>query len=115
VLERHVVGEVMVEHVRRVVPIDPTVVDAVRKRDEIPGEPVAADMGALPGRRLVQLLADRLPERTAVARAARVVLPVRADEEERLVDRLRGLEGIELAQLFVVVDLEAPEALAALP
>ena len=91
----------MVEDVPDIVAIDPPVVDAVRERDEVPGEPVAADVGALPRGGLVQLLADPLPQRAPVPRAAAVVLPVRADEKERLVERLGCFERVDPAQLLV--------------
>ena len=79
------------------------------EHDEVPGEPVAADMGALPRGGLVQLLADSLPQRAPVPRAAAVVLPVRADEKERLVERPGRFERVDPAQLLVFLELEAGE------
>ena len=96
-----------------VVAVDSPVVDAVRERDEIPGEPVAADVGALPGGRLVQLFADSLPERAPVPRAAAVVLSVRADEKERLVELLGGFERVDPAKLLVLLQLRGRQVVRA--
>ncbi len=106
-VERELPREMVVEDVPHVVAVDPTVVDAVGECDEIPGEPVAADVGALPRGRLVQLFADSLPERSPVPRAAAVVLSVRAHEKERLVELLGGFEGVDPAKLLVLLHFEA--------
>jgi hypothetical protein len=111
VLERQLPRQVVFEEIRNVLPTHSAVVDAVRKRDEISGEAVTADVRALPRRRLVQLLADRVPERTAVPSAAAVVLAVGAGEEQLVVDGLRALEGIEVPKIFVVRQVDSREAL----
>ena len=114
-LERQRPRQVVFEEVRDVLSVHSAVVDAVRKRDEIPGEAVTADVRALPRRRLIQVLAHGVPERTAVTGAAAVVLAVGAGEEQRMVDGLRALEGIELAKIFVGRDVESRETLVLLP
>jgi hypothetical protein len=106
VRERDPAGEILVNEGGNIVAVDPSVVDAVRQADGVGGEAVAADVSALPGRLRVELLAESLEERTAVARTARIVLPVRAGEEEWLVDLGRRRPGVEPAELLVVRDVE---------
>ena len=52
----------------------------------------------------LELVAQRLVERAAVARAARIVLAVRADEEERVVDLGAGSQ-VDAAQVLVGLEL----------
>src|SRR6185295_11848842 len=94
VRELDLAGEVVVEDVARLLALDAAVVDPLREADEVAGEPVAADVCHLPHGLLLDLLGKCLEERTSVARAARVVLAVRADEEE-LVDRVAGGREVE--------------------
>jgi hypothetical protein len=87
--------------------LDAPVVDPVGQCDEIAREAVAADMGRLPDPAVVDLLANRVVERPPVLGTAAVVLPVRADEEERMADRrARGLE-VESDQVVVPVEVDA--------
>ena len=69
--------------------LDAAVVDALGEDDEVAGEAVAADVRATARPSPSSTCSrERLVERPAVAGAAAVVLAVRADEEERMVDRL---------------------------
>ena len=111
VLELDRVLEVRVEHAARVLPLDASVVHAARETEEVAGEAVAADVRRLPNGLLLDLLGERLEERTAVAGAARVVLAVRADEKERALERLAGTREVERAQLLVRRERRAAQAL----
>jgi hypothetical protein len=86
----------------------------VRKAHEVAGEAIAADVGALPDRLLFELLRERLEQRASVPGAARVVLAVRADEEERLLDGLPGRGEVERAQIVVRLEGKAAELLLSL-
>jgi hypothetical protein len=86
----------------------------VRKAHEIAGEAVAPDVGALPDRLLLELLRERLEQRASVPGAAGVVLAVRADEEERLPDRVARGGQVERAQVVIRLEGEAAELLLAL-
>lgn len=108
VLERDAAREVLVEDPDRVLALDPAVVDAVREADEVAGEAIAADVRALPDGFLLELLRERFEQRPTVARAARVVLAVGADEKERLLDPLPRGREVEPPQ--VVVGLEGGAA-----
>ncbi len=79
-------GEVLVEDRARRLAVDPAVVEPLGQADEVPREAIAADVRRLPGPLRFELVTERLVERAAVPRAAGIVLPVGADEEERLVD-----------------------------
>ena len=108
----HAPGERGLDHGPGLRRLDPPVVDPVRERNEIARETVAADVGRLPDPALLDLLANGVPERTPVLGAAAVVLPVRADEEERMPDRRAcGLE-VEPDQVVVAVELEAAQLAA---
>jgi hypothetical protein len=105
-------GEVLLEHGQRVEPGDASVVDALGQADEVAREAVAAHVSRLPDPARVRRLAQTLVERPAVPSAARIALPVRAHDEQRVVERLagggaleRGLE-VELEQVLVGVELE---------
>ncbi len=111
VLELDRVLEVRVEHAARVRALDASVVHAARETEKVAGEAIAADVGRLPNGLLLDLLGERLEERTAVARAARVVLAVRADEKERALERLAGTREVERAQLLVRGERRAAQAL----
>jgi hypothetical protein len=89
--------------------IHPAVVDAVRQGDEVACEPVAADMGRLPHPFVVDELAHGVVERPAVDGAAAVVLAVRADEEEGVLDRGSGARHVELEQIVVALELDPPQ------
>jgi hypothetical protein len=107
-------GEVAVEDVDRVLALDPAVVDPVREADEIARKAIAADVRALPDGLLLELLRERFEQRAAVARAARVVLAVGADEKERLLQpRSRGRQ-VEPAQVVVGLEGRAAQLLLAL-
>ena len=86
--------------------LDAAVVDAVGERDEVAGEAVAADVSRLPCPPVLDLLADRLVERPAVPGAATVVLPVRADEKEGVLDRRACRFEVEPDQVVVTLELE---------
>jgi len=89
--------------------LDAPVVDPVGQHDEVAREAVAADVRRLPDPALLDLLADGVVEGPPVLGTAAVVLSVRADEEERMPDRLpRGLE-VEPDQVVMPVELEAAE------
>src|SRR5215210_8340358 len=83
------------------------VVDAVRHHDEVACKPVAADVGRLPDPFVLDLLAYGVVERPAELRAAAVVLAVRADEEERVVDRPPGRSEIDAEEVVVALELHA--------
>ena len=87
VLEGDAAAKVVVQDPAHGFPVDAPVVEALRQADEVAGEAIAADVGHLPGPVGVELVPERLVERAAVARAAGVVLAVRADEEERVSTR----------------------------
>ena len=78
------------EHRPRLRRLDAPVVDALGEDDEVAREAVAADVRRLPGPAVLDLLAHRVVERAAVLGAAAVVLAVRADEEERVIDGRAG-------------------------
>ena len=107
--------EVRVEHAARVLPFDAPVVHAARETEEVAGEAVTADVGRLPDGLLLDLLGERLEERPAEAGAARVVLAVRADEKERVLEGLAGTREVERAQLLVRRERRAAQALLSLP
>ncbi len=86
--------------------LDPAVVDTVRERDDVSGEPVAPDVRRLPRPALLDLLAQRFVDRTAVPGAAAVVLAVRADEEDRVLDECAGDPEVEPDQVVVAFELE---------
>ena len=114
VLEVDPAGEVLVEHGPGLAGPDAAEVEALRQEDDVAGEAVAADVGGLPDPVLVGLLGERLVERAAVARAAAVVLAVRADEQQRVAERLAGRGQVEPEQVLVAVELGAEERAAAL-
>jgi hypothetical protein len=62
----------------------------------------------------IELVAERVVERPPVAGAARVVLAVRADEEEWVPDAgaCLGVEQVEAAQVLVRLELESTQSLA---
>ena len=84
--------------------VDAPVVEPFRQADEVAREPVASDVRDLPDPVGRELVAQRLVERPPVARAARIVLAVRADEEERMFDR-RACEEVEPAEVLVGLEL----------
>ena len=79
--------EVGVEQRIEIVVVDAPVVEALREDDDVPREAVAADVGRLPDPGGVDLALEGVVERTPVLRTAAVALPVRADDEERMLDR----------------------------
>ena len=89
--------------------LDAAVVDAVGEHNEVAGEAVAADVRRLPGPAVLHLLADGVVERPAELGAAAVVLAVRADEEERMVDRAAGRREVKPDQVVVTLELDAAE------
>ena len=89
--------------------LDAPVVDAVVEDDDVAGETVAADVRRLPHPAVLDLLAHRVVERPAELGAAAVVLAVRADEEERMVDRAAGRREVEPDQIVVTLELDAAE------
>jgi hypothetical protein len=106
----------LVEDGDRVATVGAAVVKAVGQADEVAGEAIAADVCGLPDPPRVELVAQHLVQRSSVAGAARVVLTVRADKEEGMVERDAGalVEKVELAQVLVTRQLEAPKALDSL-
>ena len=104
----------------RVAGADAPVVEAVREHDDVAGEAVAADVRRLPDAARVGLVPQRVVERPPVQRAAAVALAVRADEEERPLDRAcrerrrrRAPPRSRVEQVVVVLDLELEEPLLA--
>ena len=91
---------------------DAAVVEPMRKHDDVAREPVAADVARLPDAVEPGALAEGVVERASVSRAAAVALPVRADEEERPLDRRAGRAGcecgreVEATQILLMLDLE---------
>jgi hypothetical protein len=63
----------------------------------------------LPGPAVVDLLAHRVVQRPAELGAAAVVLAVRADEEERVVDRAARSREVESDQIVVMLELDGAE------
>jgi hypothetical protein len=94
--------------------LDATVVDAVGEHDEVAGEAVAADVRHLPDPFVLDLLAHRVVERTAELGATAVVLAVRADEEQRVLDRISGARELDAEKLVVPLEFEAPHGAARL-
>ena len=64
------------------------IVDPVREAQQVPGESIAADMGALPGL-LARRLSGRVKHRQAELRAALVMVAVCAYEKHRVRRPLR--------------------------
>src|SRR5581483_4602543 len=81
-------GPVLVEDRPRVGRVDASEVEALRQADDVPRETVAADVAALPHPVRVGLIGQGLVDGPTVARAAAVVLAVRAGQEQRMPDRL---------------------------
>jgi hypothetical protein len=102
-------AERRLEHGERVAGLDAAVVDAVRERDEVAREPVAADVRGLPHPLRLDELAHRVVERPPAARAAAVVLAVRADEEERMADGVARRLEVEVEQVLVAVEPQPAE------
>src|SRR5438067_1653803 len=86
--------QVLVEDGPRLGRAHATVIEALRKADQVPGKAIAADVADLPEPAVLDLLAQRLVKRPAVACTAAVVLAVRTDEQERMRHRLTG--GLEV-------------------
>jgi hypothetical protein len=106
VVEEDLPAEVLVEDRARCFAVDPAVVEALRQADEVPCETVAADVRRLPGPLRLQLVTQRLVEGAAIPCAAGIVLAVRADEEERMVDFGAGSQ-VDAAEVFVALELGA--------
>jgi hypothetical protein len=106
VLQVHPPIERGLDHRQRLARIHAAVVDAVRQGDEVAREPVAADVGRLPHPLVLDELTHRVVERTAVDGTAAVVLAVRADQEERMLDRRSGARHVELEQVVVAFELD---------
>ena len=94
--------------------VDAPVVEALRQTDEVSREAIAADVRHLPGPLGVELVPQSLVQRPSVAGAARIVLAVRADEEERVPGRAARPQ-VDAAEILVGLELEARQALLALP
>jgi hypothetical protein len=95
------------DHRERVARVDAAVIDAVRQRHEVAGEAIAADVGRLPDPLLVDELAHRVVERTPIDGAAAVVLAMRADQEERVLDGRARIGERQLEQVVVPLELDA--------
>ena len=103
--------EVFVHDRRNVVAVDAAVVDPLGQADQVPREPVAADVRRLPGRLLVELLAEPFEERAPVPRAAGIVLSVGAGKEEWLLDRGCIGPGFDPTEVVVVLELQPAQTL----
>ena len=114
VLEQHASREVLVQHGAGGLPVDASVVEALRQADEVSREAIAADVRHLPGPVGLELVPQRLVQRPAKTGAARIVLAVRADEKERL-RRGAARAQIDAAEILVRLELEARQALLAGP
>ena len=95
-------------------------VEAVRQRDDVAGEAVAADVGGLPDLGAGRRAAEGVVERPALRGAAPVALAVRADDEERLLERDAGTavtfergDQVDLAEVVVVLDVQSEEPFVA--
>src|SRR4029079_913886 len=106
VAEGEAACEVLVEDRAGVLAVEAAVVDALRQADEVACETVASDVRDLPGPVRIELVPERFVQRSAVAGAARVVLAVGADEEERVAGGVAG-EEVEPAQVVVGLELGA--------
>ena len=89
--------------------LDPAVVAAFREHDEVSREAVATDVCRLPDPLIVDLLGHGVVERPAVPGATAVVLAVRADEEEWVLDPRACAVEIHADQVIVPLQLEPPE------
>ncbi len=105
---------------RDVARLDAAVERPVREHDDVAGEAVAADVGRLPDLAGRSGRAERVVQRAPVARAAAVALAVRADDEERVRDRLerRVAAGerageVDAVEVVLVLDLEPEQPLLA--
>src|SRR6185312_9717144 len=99
-------GQMLVEEQPGLLRPDATVIKPLGEDDDVSGEAVAADVRHLPDPALVGLVDEDVVERPPVPRAARVVLAVRADEEQRMLEGITELV-IEVEKLLVTGDLEA--------
>jgi hypothetical protein len=102
----HATRERRLDHEPRLRRLDAPVVGTVRKDDEIACEAIAADVARLPRPARFHLFPYGVVERTAVLGAAAVVLAVRADEEERLLDERAGLLEVETDQIVVALEVD---------
>jgi hypothetical protein len=85
---------------------DATVIRPVGERHEVACEAVATDVGRLPDPAVLDLLSNGGVEGTPILCAAAIVLPVRADEKERMPDRRPYGLDVEPDQVVVPVELE---------
>ena len=104
VVEEDAPPEVLVEHRAGRLSVDPSVVEPFGEAHEVAREPVSPDVRRLPGPLGLELVAQSLEERAAVPRAARIVLPVGADEEEWVLDLGAGSK-LEATQVLVRLEL----------
>src|SRR5262249_51245534 len=101
--------QVLVEHLPRVSGTDAPEVEPLRQAHEVAGEAITPDVAALPHPIVLDLLAEGVVEHAPEPGAATVVLAVRADEQERMFERLaRAREG-ELEHVLGLLELGAEE------
>ena len=108
------------EQARDVARLDATVVRAMRERNDVPCEAVAADVGRLPHLAGRPSPAERVVQRPALAGAAAVALAVRAHDDKRVSDgpQRRAVAGerarqVDAVEVVLVLDLEPEKTLPA--
>jgi hypothetical protein len=89
---------------------DAAEIEPLREANEVTGEAVAADVARLPDPILLGFLAQAVVQRTPVAGTAAVPLPVGANDEEWMVDRLGGRCEVKRRELLQVIHFEPAEA-----
>src|SRR5262245_17750160 len=101
-------GEELVQDRRCTGAVEPAVVEPVWQADEVAREPISTDVRRLPQPVGVDLVRQRVVERPAVARAAGIVLAVRAYQQQRVVDELpRSTREIDTCEVLVVLEVDA--------
>ena len=90
----------------------------LRQRDDVAREAVLTDVTRLPHLSGWSGRAQRVVQRAAVPRAATVALPVRADDENGIRDRVEGrvaagerVGQVDVTEVVLVLHLEAEQAL----
>ena len=108
------------EQARDVARLDATVVRAMRERNDVPCEAVAADVGRLPHVAGRPSPAERVVQRPALAGAAAFALAVRAHDDKRVSDgpQRRAVAGerarqVDAVEVVLVLDLEPEKTLPA--
>jgi hypothetical protein len=107
-IEMNPTGQQLIHDHRRSRAVEPAVVEPVGQADEVARKSVAADVGRLPEPLRVDLVREGVMEWAPVARAASVVLPVGAHEQEGMLHGLARSPGkVHAGQIVVVLELDA--------